>query len=249
MPARIKIIISLFVTSFLLAAINVTAQKNVSDSTILKNNFSNSISIYYQSLGDQSRLYNGTKYAGYPYKFSEGIPFFLSDKLQEGAVAYDDVEFQNIHLQYDELSGAVIMHDENHTIQLLNEKIAWFIIAGFKFINVNNIGQNNTSLASGFYNILYDGNVSALKKETKKIREILAFSGEEKTYVIDTKINYYLKKNNEYVAINNQKELVDFFHDKKKEMQRFIKTNKLNFKKDPDNTLAKVAEFFDATTK
>jgi hypothetical protein len=249
MSVRVQIKTFLLIISFSSPATKLFAQKNAEDSAIFKNAFNNSVSLYYQSLGDQSGLYNGTKYAGYPFTFSEGIPFFLSNKQQKGSIEYDHVVFQNINLLYDELSGVVIMQDDDHNIQLLNEKISWFMISGFRFIYLINSGQNSSAPPTGFYNILYDGHVSVLKKEIKQIREILAFSGEEKTHVIDSRTNYYFKQNTDYAIVNTQNELLGLFHDKKKEIQHFIKTNKLNFKKDPDNLLTKVAEYFDQTTK
>ena len=230
-------------------SLKIFAQTTPEDSAFFARKINNTVSLYYQSLLDQSQLYNGKKYAGYPFTFSEGTPFFLSDKLQQGSIKYNGLIFENINLMYDELSNAIIMQDENHRIQLLNEKISWFTIAGFRFICFINDGKNNAAPETGFYNVLYEGNISVLKKETKKIREILAFSGDDKTHVIDTKANYYFKKNNEFTAINNQNELIDFFSDRKKEVKHFIKTSKLNFKKDPDNELAKVAAYFEKSTK
>jgi hypothetical protein len=249
MSLRVQIKTLLFIISSSSPAIKISAQKNAEDSAIFKNTFTNSVSIYYQSLGDQSGLYNGTKYAGYPFTFSEGIPFFLSDKQQKGSVEYDGVVFQNVTLLYDDLSDVVVMQDDNHKIQLLNEKISWFMISGFRFIYLINNGQTSSAPRTGFYNILYTGNVSVLKKEIKTIREILAFSGEEKTHVIDSKTNYYLKQTNDYAIVNTQKELLAVFHNRKKEIQHFIKTNKLNFTKDPDSLLAKVAEYLDQTAR
>ena len=123
--------------------------------------------IYYQSAGDQSRLYNGTGYAGYPFVFAEGHPFFLTDKKQSSSIIYDKVEYQGVDLLFDEIMGVVIMQDENHRIQLLNDRISGFTIGEHQFIRIVRDSISPNAPAAGFYNILYDGNLSVLKKEIK----------------------------------------------------------------------------------
>jgi len=233
---------------FFLPFIRVIAQSSSDDSLSLVKSINNALTIYYQSAGDQSRLYNGTEYTGYPFSFVEGSPFFLTSQPQRGSIIYDGVEYRDIDLQYDELSGLVILHDENHRIQLSNDRISRFTIGNYPFIRIVNDSLNPAIPATGFYNILYEGNLTVLKKEIKSIRQIYSYS-QEITRVIDVKMNYYFRKNNEYTVIKSQKELLNFFGDRKKDIQQYIKNNKLSFKKDPDNLLVKVAVYYDQQTK
>jgi hypothetical protein len=233
---------------FLLPVMQIFAQSSANDSISLAKTINNALAVYYKSAGDQSRLYNGTEYTGYPFTFVEGSPFFLSSQEQSGSVVYDNVEFKYVDLQYDEMMGVVIMQDENHRIQLSNDRISSFTIGNYHFIRIVRDSLSQTVPETGFYNILYEGNLSVLKKEIKSIRQIYSYS-QEITRVIDLKTNYYFKKNNDYIQINTQKELLNFFSDRKKEIQHYIKINKLNFKKDPDNLLVKLAVYYDQQTK
>jgi hypothetical protein len=233
---------------FLLPLKQIFAQSSPDDSLSLAKTVNNTLSIYFQSAGDQSRLYNGTEYTGYPFNFAEGSPFFLTNQPQKGSVMYDGVEYRDVNLQYDELSDKIIMQDENHRIQLSNERISRFAIGNNQFVSIVNDSLDPSAPATGFYNILYEGNPAVLKKEIKSIRQIYSYS-QEATRLIDVKTNYYFRKNNQYTRIDNQKELLNFFPDRKKEIQHYIKTNKLGFKKDPDNLLVKVAVYYDQQTK
>ena len=91
--------------AFFLPLIRLNAQSSPEDSLSLTKTINNALAIYYQSAGDQSRLYNGTEYTGYPFWFVEGSPFFLTDQPQRGSIIYDEVEYRDVDLQYDELSG------------------------------------------------------------------------------------------------------------------------------------------------
>jgi hypothetical protein len=244
---RFQTRILLPVVLFLFPALQIIAQSSTEDSTSFSKARNNATALYYQSSGDQSRLYNGTYYAGYPFVFAEGNPFFLTDKEQQGSVVYDNILYQDINLLYDELTGVLIMQDENHRIQLLNDRISGFTILNYRFTHIINDNHDN-SPATGFYNILYEGSLGILKKEIKTIREISTYS-EGKMRMIDMKTNYYIRKNNDYFIIKDKKDLLNFFGERKKEIQHFIKAGKLNFKKDPDILLAKVASYYDQLIK
>jgi hypothetical protein len=248
MNLRSQIRICLLIIVLPMPFLRVTAQFSPEDSISLAKSINNAVAQYYQSAGDQSRLYSGTEYIGYPFKFVEGSPFFLGSQLQGGSIIYDGVEYHDVNLQYDELSGLVILQDENHRIQLSNDRISRFSIGNYVFIRMVNDSLSPPEPETGFYNILYEGNLSVLKKEIKSIRQIYSYS-QETTRVIDVKTNFYFRKNNQYTTVNSQKDLLNFFGERKKDIQYYIKTNKLSFKKDPDNLLVKVAVYYDQQTK
>ncbi len=231
-----------------LPVVRIFAQSPADDSISFVKTLNNALAVYYQSAGDQSRLFNGTGYTGYPFVFAEGSPFFLTDKGLKGSILYDKVEYQDVDLLYDELMGAVIVQDENHRIQLSNDRISGFTMGNYPFVRIVHDSLSNSTPATGYYNILYEGKLSVLKKQIKTIRLVYSFS-QELTRVIDLKTIYYFRNNNAYSPINDQKELLNFFPQRKKEIQHYIKTNKLNFKKDPDNLLVKVAVYYDQQTK
>jgi hypothetical protein len=181
---------------------------------------------------------------GYPTRFAEGSPFFLSDKKQPGSVVYDRVSYRGVNLLFDELRGAVIFQDESHQIQLSGDRISRFAIGDHTFIRIFHDSLGTASPETGFYQVLYEGKLRVLKKEIKTVRETNSF-GQEIIHVIDTKTNYYLQHDSKYTQINSQKELLDFYSRQKKEVLHFIKKNKLNFKKDPDDLLIQVAAYYE----
>jgi hypothetical protein len=248
MYLRGQIRIFLFVISSQLLVARLFSQSSAEDSISFEKTENNALAIYYQSSGDQSGLYNGVHYTGYSFTFAEGHPFFLTDKEQKGSIRYDHVEYQGVDLQYDELKGVIIYKDENHRIQLLNERISGFTIGNYKFIRMVPDSLSQNAPAAGFYNVLYEGKTGVLKKETKAIREIFSYSSGERTRVIDKQTIYYILENNEYGPVYNQKDLLNYFSQRKKDIQHYIKANKLDFKKDPDNLLVKVAAYYDQQT-
>ena len=72
--------LGLFVVNFVVVlcfAIQVSGQSKQEDSIIYQTALSHTLTVYYDQLGDQSRLFNGSLYQGYDHVYREGNPYFL----------------------------------------------------------------------------------------------------------------------------------------------------------------------------
>jgi hypothetical protein len=247
LPVRARVL--LFFFSFPISVTTIVAQLSPADSIFYQKAVNNAISLYHQSSGDQSGLYNGIQNGGYLFSFTEGNPFFYSDKPGAGTVVYDGVLYENLQLQYDELKEVIIVQDASHRIQLLNERISGFTVFNNRFTRLEKDSLSSALVSTGFYNLLYEGKVSVLKKEIKELREELRSSSEGILRFIDVKKYYYIKKNNEYYAVKNKKSVLGIFADHRKEIQQYIRKNKLSFRKNPDETLVKTSGYYDRLIK
>jgi hypothetical protein len=235
---------------FFLSCCKTFAQLSADDSAFFQKAVNNTVAFYHQSLGDQSGLYNGIQHAGYPFVFETGDhPFFYSAAATTGAVVYNNIVYPNINLHYDEVADVLIFEDATHRIQLINERVSRFTIAENNFIRIVKDSLGESAISSGFYNLLYEGNTAAIKKEVKKIREEVRNNSEGVLRHIETKTYYYIKKKNEYYAVKRKKNVLGLLKDKKKEVQQYIKDNNLSFKNDRDNMLKKITAYYDQLTK
>ena len=91
----------------------------------------------------------------------------------------------------------------------------------------------------------------ASKEGSKTVtREIIKKTISEK--IIDNKVarkfkekvKYYTLKDSQYSLIENKSDLLSILKERKKEVLGFIKENKLNFRKDMENVIISVAEFY-----
>jgi hypothetical protein len=232
---------------FFLPATSVVAQSAADDSMLYKRAVSNLVNLYQQSSGDQSGLYNGSQYAGYPFKLTEGHPFFLYDRHGAGSVVYDGVLYENVLMQFDEVQDALIMDSSSRRIQFINDRVTQFTLFNNNFIRIVRDTENTTLVRTGFYEVLYDGKISLLKKEEKQVRDDVT-TGELLRF-IDIHQYYYIKMNNTYYSISNRKSILSIFKDRKKEVKQFIRKNKLSYRKDRDNMLTKATAWYDQLIK
>ena len=99
-----------------------------------------------------------------------------------------------------------------------------------------------------FEHILYEGNITLLKKEVKSIREQISNTDGLQRF-IDRKVHYYIKEADKYHTIKRKKDLLTLFSSHKKQVQQYIRENHLSYRKDRDNTLIKVTAYYDGLKK
>jgi hypothetical protein len=237
-----------FIQACMLTPRILFAQSGDTDSNFYHSAVSAAIDLYHRSTGDQSGLYNGALYSGYPFRFKSGTPFFYSDAPESGSILYDGILYENLQLRYDNLKLAVMIKDNGYEIQLNNRKIESFSLHGHQLLHPADNDVNDGGISTGFYEILYAGNISLYKKTIKNIQEDLS-SGQVVEHEILQQDHYYVKKDSTVYPVEGRKDFTALFPARKKELQQFIKRDKLNFNKDIENALLKLVVYCEQTRK
>lgn len=225
----------------------ILSHKALSQTTAADNTaISEAISRYHHFLQPETGLYNGIEYIDYAYTIEDGSPFFMSSQFITSSVFYNDMLYQDVPLLYDIVKGEVVISDplHLHKISLQSERILRFTILDYPFVRLKKDSTNQSLISTGFYQLLYSGKTRLYKKQTKTVQENLS-ANTGLTRYIDESTNYYLEKSHTFYTVSNKGALVNALQDKKKAVQRFIKKNKLRFKKDKDAALIKTAAFYD----
>ena len=233
-----------FIYLFLLSTKTLSAQLSGKDSGFYYAAVSQAVNLYHQSTGDQSGLYNGPMYTGYPFRFESGTPFFDNNSLDTGSILYDGIGYEQIPLLYENLKDLVIVMDNGYFIQLNSKKIKAFSIPGHRFIRLDENEKSLKGIRPGFYELLYNRQFSVLKKTVKQIMDDL--SGDNVVQkLINQSDNYYIRKDSALYDIRGKKDLYALFPEKKKELQQFVKKNKLNFSDDRGSALVSIVAFYE----
>ena len=223
----------------------VFAQADQIDSSYYQAAVNNAIALYQQSEKDQSRLMNGREYKPYTFPFVRSFPYFLSKDFSEGSISYDGGFYDHVQLLYDEIAELVILN-RGVAIELANERIKEFTILGHKFVPLIKDSMNKRP-GSGFYESLYQGKIEVYKKEKKSIVDILSSTEGYQAEAV-SKTSYFLKKENTFYPVKKKRDMLRVLGNKKSEIQQYIKQNRLDFKHDKDNTLAKIGAYYDQLT-
>ena len=226
------------------------AQTTQEDSIFFQTALTNTLSIYKKQLGDQSPFYNGSRYSPSGFTFRTGSPYFISDSFSLGSVVYDDILFDSVYLLYEDMRELLVSrNNNNYPLQLINQRVSSFNISGHPFIRLTADSLHPGIPKTGYYEILYPGRSQLLKKTFKTIIE--EPSVYENTIIrhIEETENYYIRTGGSYQHVKSKSELLMLMRDHQKEIQKYIKKTKLNFRKNRENLLILTAEYYDQIAK
>jgi hypothetical protein len=222
-------------------------QSNHADSAFLTLSVSNAVSVQSQQLGENLRLYNGSAYT-YSYSGTKGHPFFRLDSMLPGDLLYDEAYYSSVPMFYDLVIGEVIISSfaRDHNIMLVGDKISQFDLLGHHFVRLQKDSTHGATIQTGFYDQVYSNQTVVYVKREKKLKEVAKAEGIDARFI---DFNYYfIKRNNLFYSISNSGALLDVFADRKNELKKYLRKNHYNFKRQPEITLIKAAEYYDRQT-
>jgi hypothetical protein len=218
------------------------AQPSSNDTSIYNQATNNAISIYHQARGINSELYNGLQFINYSI-YIKGFAFFESPDWQTGTIVYYNQVYSNIQLKYDLVKDLLVTKHPNgyKLVTLENARVNSFSVPGSRFVYLDSL-SNPSLLRSGFYQQLFNGKLSIVAKKTKVIEEnIIAEKLEQK---FEEKNFYYALKDSVYHHITNKRSIYSLIDGNTESIKRYLKKNKIKFKRDKESALIKIAEYY-----
>ncbi|GAB3861034.1 hypothetical protein GCM10028822_39890 [Hymenobacter terrigena] len=207
---------------------------------------------YNASFGHHPQLYNGPEYVDYARRYNEriGHQFFLSPDKQPGSVYYNDHYFSNLQLAYDVVLDQVVLQQPTNplTLRLANEQVRYFIINDHRFVRLVADSSAGGTIATGYYEMLVDGEVQVLARRAKRLREQLNQRLINAEFVDADR--FFLRKGGTYYAVTGKSGVVRLLADHGKEVQQFIRERDLSFGKEQlGSSLAQVAVYYNSLSK
>ncbi len=237
----------------LFALQSASGQAINADTTLLHAAVNNANSVYTRAIGQQLPLNNGPEYNFYNPLKIRGSAYFMDATFTPGSVFYDGAEYSGVQLLYDIYKDhlVAVLFDQYSKYVLITDRVQNFDLLGHHFININaDTLAKNTVITSGYYDEVYHGRLEALSKKYKLIQNYASTTGELEAYSFftPTKEDFFIRKDNIYYKVASQGDVLEVLKDKKKQLQQYIKTNKLKFRKDPGGALAGIAGYYDHIT-
>ena len=100
--------------------------------------------------------------------------------------------------------------------------------------------KSNHLEKDGYYDQLYAGEPGVYAKREKRL---VVGSGSEETKYIQHD-DYFIKLKNVFYAVDGKSELLDVLKDQEDVLKKYIRTNKLNFKKDLESSLVLTTTYY-----
>ncbi len=202
------------------------------------------IAVFYNTVNDNAGLYNGTEYVMYDQHI-KGTPYFMDGGQQGADIFFNGTLYTNVPLIYEITTDNVVarLFGQGLFIDLVNEKIKYFTLYGHTFVHLFQ-DSTNKIISDGFYDRLYNGQTSVFVKRGKSIYEDPHTF--EKSFVEND--HYYIYKNGTFYQVSGKGSVLNVFKDKKKDLSKYLRQNDIDFKKDPENAMVQLAEYYDKLT-
>jgi len=224
--------------SFVLANTWSFGQNVKVDSSFIADAKKNVIANYSNSISAQSHLYNGSAYTEYISQNDEH-PYFI-DEWIEGSVVYDEEFHDNVPLLYDISLDRNIV-DNQYSIKkvmLVFEKVSEFTIQGHHFVMLK-----NTPLPVGYYELAYDGPSKVYVRHRKSLQsKAVDYSV---VNLFEEKKLYYIYKDGTFYSVRGKRSVLKLLEDKKKELKKFIRDNKLQFGNEKTRDISRLVQYYD----
>jgi hypothetical protein len=210
----------------------------------ITDNFIYPVKLFYNSLGEQSPLYNGREYFDYSKTIHSGHPYYSSSGFKKGSIVFDDMIFEDAMILYDIIKEKIIIRHfaGMFKIELDIEKIREFTLSGKHFVHVP--ADSLAVIEEGFYEKLYDGKTDLYAKRKKTIRE--ETSRNEILNIVDEKNSFYVKKNGVFHSVNNIKALLQVFNDRKESIRNHLKEKRIKFRKNREAAVLMAVKYYDS---
>ncbi|HEX9509393.1 MAG TPA: hypothetical protein VF939_02845 [Puia sp.] len=199
-------------------------------------------STYYTEGGNNLKIYNGREYIRNGLN-AKGWPFFESNDPINGSVIYNGNFYTNIDMRYDLVENKLVVatYTKNGFIELVPEKISSFSLHNHHFVHLLPEKNKNTSIEEGFYDELSQGRAILYARRIKKF--VVPTNTEEASKYVQYN-TYFIKTDSSFYEIGSKADLLKTLNVKKDELKKYIKSHKLNFKKDLENSLSLTVNYY-----
>ena len=237
----IRTTVSIILTLFI--SVNTFAQHS-KDTSFVQASIQSAEDIYKKSIENQSHRYNGKEYIHLKTTRKEiGHLYFLEDDWYDGSIEYSNENYTNVSMRYDVLRQKIVIEfgEGIDEIELINEKINQFAMAGHTFKNIR--AEDNSTIKAGYYDILYAGKTQVLAYRQKIIQEQTESGELVMKFLIKDKIFVY--KNAIYYQITNKSSLIKVLGDHKQEIKKYISKMKINYRDNREAAVKEITGYYD----
>lgn len=227
--------------------LNVSGQDKTADTLTIEPSAAYLISYFNKSSNEQSRLINGPVYDGY-LKNIEGSAYFKDAIAPEkGTLIYDGFRYENIPMMYDMFKDVLVTVLPNgfSKYTLISERVSDFYLFGHHHVYIYVAeGDEKAVFKSGFFDLVYKGASEVLVKRSRNLEQ--SSSNTQITKYFRARTIYYFKKGDAYYRVNSESSFMDLYKDHKSELKKYLRTNKVKFRKDPEQALKLLASYCDS---
>ena len=201
---------------------------------------------YYESLGEQSPLFNGREYVDYSATIHQGHPFLNTTEFAKATIHFDGLVYNDAMIRFDIIKEKVVLLHFNKAfrIDLPVEKITEFIVDNQHFIRL--YPDSAGVISEGFYEKLYEGKTALYVRRKKQIR--VDRTGNDIINVVDEYNIFYVLKEGAYHEIRSMRTLLNTLSSKREGIRQQLKRNGIKYRKNAEKAVLTAVQYYDRSS-
>ncbi len=202
---------------------------------------------YLQRAGLNAAIFRGPEAVKYQFRY-QGTPYAYTETFSLGSLVYNGVKYEGVELNLNAHKDELHLRIASSGIVLELDKdiVGDFVIGSRKFLTL--VGENAVEgLPEGYYQVLYKGGATLLKKNIRTFHERLQTSGSGVFRYFDQSNRYFLIKDRHVYPVVRNKDFAKIYKENKKAVKGFIRQNRMRFveMEDKDFVFAEIMAFAD----
>lgn len=192
---------------------------------------------FLQEAGDQAEMFAGKVEPGYSPMVYINHPYWLSDDFLSGDVVYHGLNYRGVSLRYDAYLKQLVVKTpvKRSNVIIPMDRVEKFTMDGIAYERRN--GEMMVVLySSPRIELVERMNVSVREKFVDNVKV---------QYEFERDMIYCLLRDGQTYEVSNLKSVSKLYPSIKKELKRFAKTYRLNFKEHSQSSLTTIVKYVD----
>ena len=191
---------------------------------------------YLREVGDRSELFIGKMEPGYSSAAYKNHPYWFEEDFLRGEVMYKGLLYRNILLRYDALLQQLVVKTpvKQSNVCVPMHLVERFTIGGTAFIAHE--GEFMAVLHGGSRIKLLERMRINLKENTEETKV---------QYEFRKQVKYFVLHDGRMTEVSKMRSVLKLFPDLDKELKRFAKMNRLNFRENRKPSLVSMLKYVD----
>jgi len=188
---------------------------------------------YMNVAGNQAAIFNAPLHEG--NMRASNHPYMIDERFAKARLSYNNVVYPEAMLRYDMFRNELtIQSPELRAFVLFPENVDYAELHGRRIIYFRRDSLPGCP-PTGYYVLLHSGDRKVLQRQSASIMHDTRATSMNRYYVFST--HYFLYKDGSYHAIRNKRGLLNALHPYKKELNRFISSNRWRFNRDAETLI------------
>lgn len=184
---------------------------------------------------DDSLWYHGRIYE-FDIRTQSGTPYFFNIGTFPGSITFNKKHHEDLILSYNLIIDELIIWEKGSSGNMMQLVLNKYFVDRFTLMHRGNYYhfrmQTETNplheeLKEGFYEVVYDDELSLLVKHKK----VLSFDATNDTKSYQYEKQTYLIRDGEFYKVDSRRDYLNAFQDNKNALRKYMRQEKINYKK------------------